>query len=100
MREYHVFSGLVAEPKNLGRRISRRLSLVARVPTFIQAKFRPSVDGSAGAEGGAAGESAIRKWPHQLRRARPVTVHVMLPDGHERTVSPFIDISHRPTFQC
>ena len=84
MREYQVFSGLVVEPKNLGRRISRRLSLVARVPTFIQSKFRP-----ADPDGGESSTN-IRKWPQQLRKARPITVHMILPNGVERTVSCFL----------
>lgn len=93
MREYHVLSAmashLVAEaPRNLGRRISRRLSMsVAKVPTFIQSKFRTDVDlGDFSASGGVANNNG-QWWPQQLRRSRPVTVHIILPNGFERTVS-------------
>ena len=97
MREYHVLSAMVTEaPRNLGRRISRRLSMsVAKVPTFIQSKFRTDVDvvdfnasGGSGIGGGVANSNG-QWWPQQLRRSRPVTLHIILPNGIERTVSGF-----------
>lgn len=86
MKEYHVLSAMVTEaPRNLGRRISRRLSMsVAKVPTFIQSKFRTDVD--LADVNGAAGING-QWWPQQLRRSRPVTLHIILPNGIERTVS-------------
>lgn len=96
MKEYHVLSAMVAEaPRNLGRRISRRLSMsVAKVPTFIQSKFRTDVDvgdfsasGGSGVGGGMVVNNNGQWWPQQLRRSRPVTVHIILPNGIERTVS-------------
>ena len=81
MKEYHVY-GAMETPATLGRRITRRLSLVARVPNFIQAKLR--ADG-LGLDVGDIGGN-IRRWPHQLRRARPVTINIILPNGVERTV--------------
>ena len=111
MREYHVFSAMAQAseaPRNLGRRISRRLSMsVAKVPTFIQSRFsRTDADvvdfntnGGGGGGGGGTGQSSAvggggslvshngLKWPQQLRRSRPVTVHILLPNGIERTVS-------------
>ncbi|KAK4008592.1 hypothetical protein OUZ56_013726 [Daphnia magna] len=91
MREYHVLSAMVAEaPRNLGRRISRRLSMsVAKVPTFIQSKFRTDVDvadfSSSGGAGGGVANNNGQWWPQQLRRSRPVTLHIILPNGIERT---------------
>lgn len=93
MREYHVLSAMVTEaPRNLGRRISRRLSMsVAKVPTFIQSKFRTDVDvadfSSSGGAGGGVANNNGQWWPQQLRRSRPVTLHIILPNGIERTVS-------------
>lgn len=94
MREYHVFSAMVAEaPRNLGRRISRRLSMsVAKVPTFIQSKFRTDVDVADFSASGGVGVGGVTHnngqwWPQQLRRSRPVTLHIILPNGIERTVS-------------
>ncbi|XP_057375520.1 uncharacterized protein LOC130696460 [Daphnia carinata] len=95
MREYHVLSAMVTEaPRNLGRRISRRLSMsVAKVPTFIQSKFRTDVDvadfsasGGSAAGGGVANNNG-QWWPQQLRRSRPVTLHIILPNGIERTIT-------------
>ena len=101
MREYHVLSAMVTEaPRNLGRRISRRLSMsVAKVPTFIQSKFRTDVDvadfsasGGSGVGGGVANNNGPQQWwPQQLRRSRPVTLHIILPNGIERTVSGFFN---------
>lgn len=104
MKEYHVFSAMVTEaPRNLGRRISRRLSMsVAKVPTFIQSKFRTDADvGDSASNGGSTGASATPNglwWPQQLRRSRPVTLHIILPNGVERTVSehPSIEFLRHP----
>ncbi|XP_045029903.1 uncharacterized protein LOC116922673 isoform X1 [Daphnia magna] len=93
MREYHVLSAMVTEaPRNLGRRISRRLSMsVAKVPTFIQSKFRTDVDvadfSSSGGAGGGVANNNGQWWPQQLRRSRPVTLHIILPNGIERTIT-------------
>lgn len=65
----------------LGRRITRRLSLVARVPNLIPVKWRAEALDVAEIGGN------LRRWPQQLRRARPVTINVILPNGVERTVS-------------
>ncbi|XP_046638914.1 uncharacterized protein LOC124320213 isoform X2 [Daphnia pulicaria] len=91
MREYHVLSAMVTEaPRNLGRRISRRLSMsVAKVPTFIQSKFRTDVDVADFSASGGAGVATNNGqwWPQQLRRSRPVTLHIILPNGIERTIT-------------
>lgn len=93
-REYHL-----AGATNLGRRISRRLSMsVAKVPVFIQSRFRTDdivnidTNQGAGSTGGQQGNGAsaaglMMRWPQQLRRSRPVTLHIILPNGIERTVS-------------
>lgn len=90
-REYHLTGAT-----NLGRRISRRLSMsVAKVPVFIQSRFRTddivNIDSNqgAGSTGGQQGTAAglMMRWPQQLRRSRPVTLHIVLPNGIERTVS-------------
>ena len=65
----------------LGRRITRRLSLVARVPNLIPVKWRAEALDVAEIGGN------MRLWSQQLRRARPVTINVILPNGVERTVS-------------
>ncbi|KAI9554315.1 hypothetical protein GHT06_019587 [Daphnia sinensis] len=62
---------------------------VAKVPTFIQSKFRTDVDVtdfSGGAGGGVANNNG-QWWPQQLRRSRPVTLHIILPNGIERTIT-------------
>lgn len=98
MREYHVLSAMVTEaPRNLGRRISRRLSMsVAKVPTFIQSKFRTDVDVADFSASGGAGVATNNGqwWPQQLRRSRPVTLHIILPNGIERTVSGILHPYH------
>ena len=65
----------------LGRRITRRLSLVARVPNLIPVKWRAEALDVAEIGGN------MRLWSQQLRRARPITINVILPNGVERTVS-------------
>ena len=43
---------------------------------------------SGGADGGVATNNG-QCWPQQMRRSRPVTHHIILPKGIERTVSGF-----------
>jgi hypothetical protein len=43
---------------------------------------------SGGADGGVATSNG-QCGPQQLRRSRPVTLHIILPNGVERTVSEF-----------
>ncbi|KZS21901.1 Uncharacterized protein APZ42_011013 [Daphnia magna] len=64
---------------------------VAKVPTFIQSKFRTDVDvadfSSSGGAGGGVANNNGQWWPQQLRRSRPVTLHIILPNGIERTIT-------------
>ena len=81
-REYRL-----APPEKLGRRISRRLSLVARVPTMLQSKLRlDAIDAAGELIDAAAGHLNLLRWP---RRSKAVSVTLMLHDGRRRVVRDF-----------
>ena len=89
MRELRALSAALEPSKSLGHRITRRLSQVAYAPSLFMMQSRLARnDNEFAATATTAGYA--RRWPHPLRRSRPIAITIVLPNGVERTVSLFI----------